>query len=118
MESVSIKDFVKDRDFANAGNADAEPMPQGETMIDLNVVKVEEKNVTFTDDHGNPKPAKRFILYVGDKGLWAPPSVLADMKLAAEAGFDLVKVIRTGEGLKTKYKVMPVNIVKSKEKKE
>ena len=112
---MNIKDFVKGKDFASTDGADAEPMPEGETMINLDVVQVEEKMVTFTDERGNPKPPqKRYILSDGDKCLWAPPSVLADMKLAAEGGFDLVKVTRTGQGLKTKYKIMPVNVVKSK----
>ena len=112
---MNIKDFVKDKDFASADGADAEPMPEGETMINLNVVQVEEKTVTFPD---SPTPKKRYILSVGDKKLWAPPSVLSDMKAAAEGGFDLVKVTRTGTDLKTRYKVMPVNVVKSKEEKK
>ena len=105
---MNIKDFVKDKDFASAEGNLAEPMPEGETMINLNIVQVEEKMVTFED---SPTPKKRYILSIGDKHLWAPPSVLADMKLATEGGFDLVKVIRTGQLLKTKYKVMPVNVL-------
>jgi len=104
---MNVKDFVKDKDFASAGGGDAEPMPEGDTTFDLSVVEVEEKTVTFDDG-----PKQRFILSCGGKRLWAPPSVLGDMKAASENGFDLVKVTRSGQGLKTKYKVMPINVVK------
>lgn len=108
---MNIKDFVKDKDFASG--ADADPFPEGDTTINMEVVEVEEKTVTFEDKQGKPVDKQRFILSVGDVKLWAPPSLLSDMKSALENGFGLVKVTRTGQGLKTKYKVMPVNVAKA-----
>lgn len=110
---MNVKDFVKDKDFANAGGADAEPFPEGDTTINMEVVEVEPKMVTFEDKLGKPVEKQRYILSVGDKKLWAPPSLLSDMKSASENGFSLVKVTRTGQMLKTKYKVMPVNVARA-----
>lgn len=99
---ITLKDFVKDKDFAS-GESDADPFPEGKTELDVPSVEVEEKEIEF--DNGKKT---RYILSFGEKRYWAGPQIMDGIKQALGAGFSKLVVTRKGQGLKTKYTVMPV----------
>jgi len=99
---ATLKEFVKGKEFGG-GDSDAEPFPLGKTEIDISKVGVEEREVEFD---GVKKP--RWILSVGEKKFWAGTQIMNGVKDAEEAGFSKVSITKKGEGIKTKYKVMPL----------
>lgn len=98
---TTLKDFVKEQEFGCA-EGDTIPFPEGKTKINLEETTVEDKMVEFPEG-----PKKRYILTVGDKQYWAGPQIMEQVKALVEEGFDRVIVNRKGQGLKTKYTVLP-----------
>lgn len=98
---ASIMDFIKEKDFSN--ESDIESFPEGKTNLDLSKTDVEEKQVDF---EGMKKT--RYVLTIGEKKYWAGTQIMDGIKQASESGFSNVVITRKGQGMKTRYTVMPL----------
>ena len=101
-DRMKITEFIKDKDFSSAGS-EAKPFPEGKTKINLNKVDVEEKIVEFEG-----KPKTRYLLSTEGEVYWAGSQIMEGIKQATENGFTTVTITRKGQGLATKYGVMPI----------
>lgn len=99
---TNIAEFVKGKDFSSqTGNA--KPLPEGKTTIDLTKTDVESTEVDF-----GKGLKKRYLLNVGDETYWAGNQIMEGIQQAQENGFSKVTILRKGQGMNTKYTVMPL----------
>jgi len=96
---MNIKEFAK------------EYVPQQmKNIADLEVVKTDiEIKREVREDQNKEKYTVMFIV-VGDEEYRVPGSVVGQLKTLIEAKPDLTsfKVVRTGQGMNTKYQVIPL----------
>ena len=97
---TNLNTYLKTESFGS----DAKGLPEGETVLELDKVEVEEASVEF-----DGKARKRFILHVGDDAFWVGPKVMKGIqRCVKELGAKKVKVIRQGKGKETSYVVVKV----------
>lgn len=90
--------------YTETTEANIEKFPEGETLVNLAELDIQEKEVEFEPG----KKKMRWILSFGDKKYWAGRKVLDGLKEAVSKGAKAAKVMRQGQGMKTSYMVLPV----------
>jgi len=94
-----LVDFVKNKEFGK----EAESFAEGETILEVAGLEVEETTVNF-----DGKQKTRYLIKDGEKRFWSGPKVMKGLKKAIEQGATKVKVIRQGQGKESAYIVSKV----------
>lgn len=93
---MKASEYVKQKEFDFG-------LPQGDTIIELDAVEVEE--ATFVTSDGKEKPTWKLVFPNGE-AYNVPKTVMANIKAFVEKGVKRVRVTRTGTQLATRYTVV------------
>jgi len=95
-----LEEFLQNETFEE--QKDIKSFEEGETELNLENLEVEKRTISFDDN----TEKIRYVLKDGETMYWAGPQIMQGIQTASEKGAKKVKVLRQGQGLKTKYMVV------------
>jgi hypothetical protein len=104
MDVKDLKTVLEEISFDK--ESDIQAFPDGKTELEISKCTTKEVPVSYNDGTQGTK----HIINYQDKKYWAGKQVMAGLKEAVENGKDKVFVLKKGQGLKTNYIVMEVDL--------
>lgn len=110
--SETLNNWIKEHGNEETGN-ECTKLQKPEDTVSLDIAKIEVKDFDFNDDTGKSKTVRRYLyFYTGvEKPLLLPKSVHAQIVAIHKEYGDKIKAVKVktnGEGINTKYEVLPV----------